>query len=197
MAKSRCTFRIYKQHDMDLLTVCGLYPNIFSKLVKQALKAYAHEESFSIDIIEPLPEPKGTVTKHLIIDTVKDADIYTLLSNIKPRQRCSFIKAIIRSCLVRFPLEQYLAPEYLNRQGAALTVHGLESPKQSGGVRKEPKRSINIKRDSKNSGRAIVSEGSDAKQLITENESKQIESHGTDESSDIVEMLSMLAGLSR
>ena len=98
MGKRRFTYRLYKSHDRDILSLPerGLSIN---KVLYNCLKAFCNKNYFVIALPEVKPEEKGRGRQtqyKLMLDEEKDADIIEMIERVNPGARNNFYKQLIR-----------------------------------------------------------------------------------------------------
>ena len=100
----KISIRLYRDHDIDLVT---LYKNPdfgFQKALKRALKAHVNNRPFvifppvSVDVTHK--DFKYVYQLFLNFDEEDDADIIEWLSNVKYRKRNEAIKSLLRGCVL-------------------------------------------------------------------------------------------------
>ena len=103
------TIRLYRQHDMDLIS---LYMNDafdFAKEMKNAVAAMVANKPYTIEVPEYKAERiylRRMYLVHIYLHT-EDAEIRKKLNEIRVGQICSFFKAAMRACLSSFPYGAY------------------------------------------------------------------------------------------
>ena len=108
------TVRVYRQHDMDLMTLAFDKSFHLGREMKRALVAVANKESYNGTTSDYL----GTDTSGYVPKSIREqislnpADprekrAIDLLSEIKHGYRCSFIKALFRQSVLFTPLVGY------------------------------------------------------------------------------------------
>lgn len=102
--KKKVILRLYRQHDIDLITLYKAPNAGFIKAVKHALHAYIKHEAFLFSMPEGADITsnnfKASYRINLFLDEDKDADIIEWLDNIKPLMRNAAIKMIFRGYLI-------------------------------------------------------------------------------------------------
>lgn len=104
-ATKKITIRLYKRHDMDLITLYKTPGFSLHKAIYSSLKAYINKNIYLIKM------PKTTIDmtmyefrSHyqlcLSFDYKKDADILNWFKTLKPNMRTQAIKAVLRGCLI-------------------------------------------------------------------------------------------------
>ncbi len=115
MAKKTYIIRLYRIHDLDLITFIETHHFDLAKGVYSALTAFSKGEMFIINIPpkreEKLGDFKRTYARLLSLDTEKDAAAINLMSKIKNGYHNSFLKNILRLYL-SYPIsERFLNEE--------------------------------------------------------------------------------------
>lgn len=109
--KERYTVRLYRLHDLDLITFAVAHQFNIMGAIYAALSAFARGETFSFKIpprkTEKLPQLKRIYIKVLTLDMEKDKDAIEILSNIVPGCRNSFLKNLLRLYLCTPLSEEY------------------------------------------------------------------------------------------
>lgn len=101
--------RLYRNHDMDLISIYKNEKVNFAKLIRECLHTIAAGKQIYYYIpanVKIKGEVKSIYQILLNLDEKKDKDIIEYLKNAKFRQVNALIKAIVRSCIV--------APLYFN-----------------------------------------------------------------------------------
>ncbi len=104
------TIRLYRQHDMDLISLYNMKDFKFLKKMKSALIAYSKKEDYPINIPSFRVVPgyiKYITVMHIKLDEKKDAEAIKVLTSMKPGLRNSFLKAMFRNYLTNIPLTSY------------------------------------------------------------------------------------------
>lgn len=122
------TVRVYRQHDMDLMTLAFDKSFHLGREMKRALVAVANKESYNGTTSDYL----GTDTSGYVPKSIREqislnpADprekrAIDLLSEIKHGYRCSFIKALFRQSVLFTPLVGYtVSSNFAMRHNIAL-----------------------------------------------------------------------------
>ena len=104
--------RIYRQHDMDLMTL--FYDNSYHlvKEMKRAVIAFANETPYTPAVPTGALDTSGYIPKSVRItmyfnDSPKEQKAVELLRQCKPGYRCAFIKALFRNMNGILPLTGY------------------------------------------------------------------------------------------
>lgn len=111
--------RLYRLHDMDLLSFCGTYKFNFVKGLYCVLTAFAAGETFTVKIPEKretaIPKFKRSYAKRLTLDEDKDKEVIEMLDMIADGYKNSFMKNLMRLYLC-YPLsdEFLISPTYHN-----------------------------------------------------------------------------------
>lgn len=115
MEKFRQTIRLYRVHDLDLITFMETHEFNITKAIYCALTAFSNNDYFVIEI-----PPKRTnelcinnkvYAKQLTLDMDKDRKAVELLSKIKKGGRNNFLKNLLRMYLCNPIAESYLENE--------------------------------------------------------------------------------------
>ena len=103
----RIEIRIYKRHDLDLMHIHDLNISL-AALFKHSLTNYAHgrEVRYFLPYIENY-SPSDKKSFHLRFN-ITDPETLIFLNNIKPMQRNSFCKTLLRNSLVRQDMSAFL-----------------------------------------------------------------------------------------
>lgn len=115
----RITLRLYRRHDIDLIS---LYKNPkfdFKKACVMALKGYVHKQPVFFKqppYYAPKDEFKYGYQMFLVLDDNKDADIIDYLDTLRPRYRNEFIKMVIRGAIIG-PIAYNCFPDELDAAG--------------------------------------------------------------------------------
>lgn len=100
MAKIRYTVRLYRLHDLDLITFLETHEFSVIRGIYSSLSAFAKGELFVIEIPprreKKLPALNRVYIKALTLDTEKDKEAVEVLSQIAPGYRNSFMKHLLR-----------------------------------------------------------------------------------------------------
>ncbi len=125
--------RLYRQHDMDLLTIFyGNHDIQFGRLLKKTIIAYVNDLPMpNLDFKEPA-DTSGYVPKsvclHLTFSENKPLEkpVCDLLSQMKSGYRCSFIKALFRNCCAYLPMAGYTngSKFQMARKRCAISIAG-------------------------------------------------------------------------
>lgn len=98
------TLRLYRQHDLDLITLYRHPSFSLPAAIKKALKAYVKKEQFAIKQPATYELPKEKISKivqmHIALKEDEDSDIIEWIKDIKEGFRNSVLKNIIRGYLV-------------------------------------------------------------------------------------------------
>ena len=108
MKKIRYTVRLYKIHDLDLITFLETHEFNFIRALYSALTAFCNGELFIIEVPPAKTQfvkIKRSYTKVLTLDTEKDATAIAILDKLAPGYRNNFLKNILRQYLC-FPLSE-------------------------------------------------------------------------------------------
>lgn len=103
----RIEIRIYKRHDLDLMHIHDLNISL-AALFKHSLTNYAHgkEVRYFLPYIENY-SPTDKKSFHLRFN-ITDPETLMFLNNIKPMQRNSFCKTLLRNSLIRQDMSAFL-----------------------------------------------------------------------------------------
>ena len=108
----KATMRLYKQHDLDLIS---LYKNpefSLEDVLITSLRAYLKQEPvcFYVPTLFPmdLEVTPRIVMLHINLDDDKDADIIDFIEKIREKYRNSFFKNIIRGSIVNCNFYPYM-----------------------------------------------------------------------------------------
>ena len=100
MAKIRYTVRLYRLHDLDLITFAESHEFNVISAIYSSLSAFAKGETFVIDIpprrLKRIPPLNRVYIKALTLDSEKDRAAVEVLSQIAPGYRNSFMKNLLR-----------------------------------------------------------------------------------------------------
>lgn len=104
MSKKRYTIRLYRLHDLDLITFIMTHEFDIMHAIYSSVTAFAKGEAFLISI-PPLtktemPQLRRVYTKTLILDTEKDELTISMLDRISPGTRNNFFKNLLRLYLM-------------------------------------------------------------------------------------------------
>lgn len=116
MEKMRVTMRLYRIHDLDLITFIETHKLNFQKAVYCALTSFTNDELFFIEI-PPKREAgkelnlKRVYTKVLTLDEKKDKEAILLLKKINDGKRNNFLKNLLRLYLCNPMSENFLIDE--------------------------------------------------------------------------------------
>ena len=129
------TVRVYRQHDMDLMTLAFDKSFHLGREMKRALVAVANKEAYNGTTSDYL----GTDTSGYVPKSIREqislnpADprekrAIDLLSEIKHGYRCSFIKALFRQSVLFTPLVGYtISSNFAMRHNVALEPAPVEA----------------------------------------------------------------------
>ena len=118
MSKIRYTIRLYRLHDLDLITFIMTHEFDIMHAIYSSVTAFAKGEAFLISIppitTSEMPQLRRVYTKTLILDTGKDALTISMLDRISPGKRNNFIKNLLRLYLM-YPFSEcfFNSPEDL------------------------------------------------------------------------------------
>lgn len=112
MGKVRYTIRLYRLHDLDLITFVETHEFNLVKAVYSALSAFSKDEAFVIEIpprrVEDLPQLKRVYVKALTLDEETDAKAIEIMNKIAPGYRNNFFKNLLRQYLCNPMSEEFL-----------------------------------------------------------------------------------------
>lgn len=116
MAKTRITLRLYRAHDLDLITFTEMHELDIRKAVYCALSSFVSGELFLIEIPERREEVQNLRRVYslvLILDDEKeqDAKMLEVLSKIESGRRNNFLKNLLRLYLCNPMSEDFLVNE--------------------------------------------------------------------------------------
>lgn len=118
MSKIRYTIRLYRLHDLDLITFIMTHEFDIMHAIYSSVSAFAKGEAFLISIPpinnSEMQQLRRVYTKTLILDTEKDALTISMLNRISPGKRNNFIKNLLRLYLM-YPFSEsfFKSPEDL------------------------------------------------------------------------------------
>lgn len=105
--------RIYRQHDLDLVTLACDKDFHFNRELKRVLIANANGTAYVPKPMSDIFDTEGYVPRVLRVqfslspDKPDEANAIALLMDIKTGYRCSFLKAIFRNEYLDLPVEAY------------------------------------------------------------------------------------------
>ena len=115
MGKFRQTIRLYRVHDLDLITFMETHEFNITKAIYCALTAFSNNDYFVIEIppkrVNELCINNKVYARQLILDEDKDYKAIELLSKIKKGGRNNFLKNLLRMYLCNPIAESYLENE--------------------------------------------------------------------------------------
>ena len=92
--KKRYTIRLYRMHDLDLITFMETHKFNIIKAIYSCVVSFSKKEYFVIDIpprsVEEMPELKRRYDKTLSLDYEKDKEAIELLDKIQDGYRNNF-----------------------------------------------------------------------------------------------------------
>lgn len=104
MSKIRYTIRLYRLHDLDLITFIMTHEFDIMHAIYSSVTAFAKGEAFLISIppitTSEMPQLRRVYTKTLILDTEKDSSTISMLDRISPGKRNNFFKNLLRLYLM-------------------------------------------------------------------------------------------------
>lgn len=116
MSKARITVRLYRMHDLDLITFVELHKLNLNKAVYCALTAFTNGELFFIKIpekrdSESILDLKRVYSFNVILDTDKDKAAIDILNKITKGKKNNFLKNLLRLYLCNPMSECFLENE--------------------------------------------------------------------------------------
>lgn len=129
------SIRIYRQHDMDLVTLACDKDFCLGREMKRVLLSAANETAFVPKEIPDISFTEGYVPRLIRVQfslnpkNPKEAKAFQLLSKIKRGYRCSFLKALFRNQYLTLPLSEYFVTSgfVLRKEQKSLTKDDLVS----------------------------------------------------------------------
>ena len=110
--KVKQTIRLYKAHDLDLITFYETHQFNIIKAMYSALVSFSKKEHFVIEVppqrLKQLNNVRRVYQKTLILDDEKDAEAINLLSKIAEGCRNNFLKNLLRLYLCNPISEEFL-----------------------------------------------------------------------------------------
>ena len=110
--KVKQTIRLYKAHDLDLITFYETHQFNIIKAMYSALVSFSKKEHFVIEVppqrLKQLNNVRRVYQKTLILDDEKDAEAINLLSKIAEGYRNNFLKNLLRLYLCNPISEEFL-----------------------------------------------------------------------------------------
>jgi hypothetical protein len=110
--KKKYTLRLYKTHDLDLITLIELYEYDIVKAVYCSLTAFSHGDVFVIKTPAKRQTKMGILKKvysrQLRLDREKDGDAISILEMIAPGYRNNFLKNLLRQYICNPVTELFL-----------------------------------------------------------------------------------------
>ena len=104
MAKIRYTVRLYRLHDLDLITFVLTHEFDIMHAIYSAVTAFCKGEAFVIKIPplrhQELPQLRRIYTKALVLDDKQDKAVIEMINKIKPGKRNNFFKNLLRLYLM-------------------------------------------------------------------------------------------------
>ena len=104
MSKKRYTIRLYRLHDLDLITFIMTHEFDIMNAIYSSVTAFAKGEAFLISIPPitqtEMPQLRRVYTKTLILDTEKDELTISMLDRVSPGTRNNFFKNLLRLYLM-------------------------------------------------------------------------------------------------
>lgn len=115
MGKVKYRIRLYRVHDLDLITFIETHEFNLTKGVYCALTAFSHSDFFIINIPpkreKNLEIKKRVYSKQLSLDEEKDAKAIEIMNKIAPGYRNNFLKNLLRQYLCTPISETFLNDE--------------------------------------------------------------------------------------
>ncbi len=112
MGKRRYTIRLYRLHDLDLITFIETHEFNIVKAIYSSLSAFSKDDLFVIDIparrIQDLPQLRRVYVKALSLDEEKDKRAIEILEKIEKGYRNNFLKNLLRQYLCNPMSEEFL-----------------------------------------------------------------------------------------
>ena len=108
------SIRIYRQHDMDLVTLACDKDFGLGREMKRVLLSAANETPLVPKEIPDISFTEGYVPRMIRVQfslspkKPEEAKAFQLLSKVKRGYRCSFLKALFRNQYITLPLSEYL-----------------------------------------------------------------------------------------
>ena len=105
--------RLYRQHDMDLLTLFFNKEIHLCRLMKRTLVNYINDENIALYDFEDPSVTEGYVPKcvrlhiHLNEKNERERKVCEFLKELKSGYRCSFVKALFRNSCTYLPMVGY------------------------------------------------------------------------------------------
>lgn len=150
----KITLRLYRRHDIDLIS---LYKNPqfdFKKACIIALRGYVTKQPVLFKqppYYVPKDEFKYGYQMFLILDDVNDADIIDYLETLRPRYRNEFIKMVIRGSVIG-PIAYNCFPDEIDAAGRDVNINNTQIVLKDFPIKtrkgKGKKKKINTKSDS-------------------------------------------------
>lgn len=103
MAKVRYTIRLYRRHDLDLITFIETHQFNIIKAMYSSLISFSKDELFVIDVppkrVYENVEIRKVYVKTLSLDTQKDMEAVEIMNKIAKGYRNNFLKNLLRQYL--------------------------------------------------------------------------------------------------
>lgn len=100
MGKIRYTVRLYRLHDMDLITFIFTRKFDVMRAIYSSVTAFAKGEVFVVEVPPRtdtnLPQLRRVYTKALILDEEKDKKAIEMINRVQPGRRNNFFKNLLR-----------------------------------------------------------------------------------------------------
>lgn len=114
----KITMRLHKIHDLDLISLYKNPEYSLEDILITALRAFIHNEPvyFYVPSLYPmnLSVIPNSIMLHLSLDEEKDEDIIEFLSHVKEGYRNSFLKNMVRGCMVGSNIYPYIDTSSVN-----------------------------------------------------------------------------------
>lgn len=118
MVLKKITMRLHKIHDLDLISLYKNPEYSLEDILITALRAFIHNEPvyFYVPSLYPmnLSVIPNSIMLHLSLDEEKDEDIIEFLSHVKEGYRNSFLKNMVRGCMVGSNIYPYIDTSSVN-----------------------------------------------------------------------------------
>lgn len=176
MSKIRYTIRLYRLHDLDLITFIMTHEFDIMHAIYSSVTAFAKGEAFLISIPpitkSEMPQLRRVYTKTLILDTEKDTLTISMLDRITPGKRNNFFKNLLRLYLM-YPFSEcfFNNPEDLQYFEEKLKVFRTGQREVRAG---KLKKSRYIKKELSSQNRTGESPDEEIKQVKTDNNQSQL-----------------------
>lgn len=115
MGKIRYTVRLYRVHDLDLITFVETHEFNIAKAIYSSLSAFSKGDHFVIEVpprrVESMPDLKRVYQKPIYLDEEKDKKAIDILNKIEKGYRNNFLKNLLRQYLCTPLSEAFLVNE--------------------------------------------------------------------------------------